>query len=124
MLSSVLRSKRAVQVNIAIMRTFVRLRQMLASHKDLARKLEALEVKYNAQFKVVFDAIRKLKEPSPAPSRRWIGFTDKGEDRNWHHYDAQGTATSIAILETRCAVIARRPRCGRAWVNRRGKFLR
>ena len=60
MLSSVLRSKRAVQVNIAIMRTFVRLREMLAAHKDLERKLIALEKKYDEQFKVVFDAIRAL----------------------------------------------------------------
>jgi phage regulator Rha-like protein len=58
MLSSVLRSERAVQVNIEIMRAFVRLREMIATHKDLARKLEALEKKYDAQFRVVFDAIR------------------------------------------------------------------
>jgi hypothetical protein len=73
MLSSVLRSRRAIQVNIAIMDTFVRLRQMLASHVDLARKLAALEKKYDAQFKVVFDAIRQLME-SPPPKRRGIGF--------------------------------------------------
>jgi len=60
MLSSVLRSRRAVQVNIAIMRTFVRLREMLLSNADLARKLGALEKKYDAQFKIVFDAIREL----------------------------------------------------------------
>ncbi len=63
MLSSVLRSKRAVQVNIAIMRAFVKLRELLATHKDLALKLDALEKKYDAQFQVVFDAIRKLMEP-------------------------------------------------------------
>jgi len=74
MLSSVLRSKRAVRVNIEIMRAFVQLRQMLASHADLARKLAALEKKYDAQFKVVFDAIRELTAP-PEPSRkRRIGF--------------------------------------------------
>ena len=73
MLSSVLRSKRAVRVNIEIMRAFVQLRQMLSSHADLARKLEALEKKYDAQFKVVFDAIRELMEPPAAPKRR-IGF--------------------------------------------------
>ena len=73
MLSSVLRSKRAIQVNIEIMRAFVRLRQMLASHADLARKLGALERKYDAQFKVVFDAIRELMAPSPR-KRRPIGF--------------------------------------------------
>jgi hypothetical protein len=63
MLSSVLRSKRAVQVNVEIMRTFVRLRQMLSSNADLARKLEALEKKYDSQFKIVFDAIRELMSP-------------------------------------------------------------
>ena len=73
MLSSVLRSKRAVQVNVEIMRTFVRLRRMLAEHADLARKLAALEKKYDVQFKAVFDAIRQLMEPPAAP-RRPIGF--------------------------------------------------
>ena len=73
MLSSVLRSRRAVQVNIEIMRAFVRLRRLLASHKDLARKLEDLEKKYDAQFKVVFDAIRELMTPVPPKPRR-IGF--------------------------------------------------
>lgn len=73
MLSSVLRSPRALKVNIAIMRTFVRLREMLLSHADLARKLAALENKYDAQFKVVFDAIRELMRP-PTPPRREIGF--------------------------------------------------
>ena len=60
MLSSVLRSSRAVQVNIAIMRTFVKLRRMLADNQALARKLAKLESKYDSQFKIVFDAIRKL----------------------------------------------------------------
>jgi hypothetical protein len=73
MLSSVLHSARAVQVNIAIMRTFVRLREMLLSNADLARKLNALEKKYDAQFKVVFDAIRELMTPPEKPKRR-IGF--------------------------------------------------
>jgi hypothetical protein len=73
MLSSVLRSKRAISVNIEIMRAFVRLRRMLASHAELARKLDSLEKKYDAQFKVVFDAIRQLMAP-PAPKRRPIGF--------------------------------------------------
>ena len=75
MLSSVLKSRRAVQVNIEIMRTFVRLRRMLASHADLARKLEALEKKYDAQFKVVFDAIRQLMmPPEPELPKKRIGF--------------------------------------------------
>jgi hypothetical protein len=75
MLSSVLRSERAVQVNIAIMRAFVRLREMLASHKDLARKLADLEQKYDAQFRTVFEAIRQLMAPPPPPAgQRRIGF--------------------------------------------------
>ncbi len=77
--SSVLRSRKAVQVNIEIMRTFVRLRQMLATHAELAWKLEELERRYDAQFKVVFDAIRKLMEPPPDPPRRPIGFMTEAE---------------------------------------------
>jgi len=73
MLSSVLRSPRAVQVNIAIMRIFVRLRKMLLSNAELARKLNALEKKYDAQFKIVFDAIRELMTP-PEKQKRRIGF--------------------------------------------------
>jgi hypothetical protein len=61
-------------VNIAIMRAFVKLREMLASHRDLARKLEEMEKRYDAQFKVVFDAIRELVSPQLPPRRR-IGFT-------------------------------------------------
>jgi hypothetical protein len=74
MLSSILRSDRAVKVNIEIMRTFVRLRQMAITHRDLARRLDELESKYDAQFKVVFDAIRKLMEPPPQRPRPRIGF--------------------------------------------------
>jgi len=74
MLSSVLRSPRAVAVNIEIMRAFVRLRRLLASHADLARKLDALERKYDAQFKAVFDAIRQLMAPPEPKPRRRIGF--------------------------------------------------
>jgi len=73
MLSTVLNSARAIQVNIEIMRAFVRLRHMLASNATLARKLAALERKYDAQFKVVFDAIRELMEPRPT-KKRPIGF--------------------------------------------------
>jgi hypothetical protein len=80
MLSSVLHSKRAIQVNIAIMDTFVRLRQMLSSHEALARKLAALEKKYDAQFKVVFDAIRELMKPAQ-PKRQHIGFHAEGGTR-------------------------------------------
>ncbi len=73
MLSSVLRSPRAVRVNIEIMRAFVRLRGLLASHVDLARKLDELEKRYDRQFAVVFDAIRQLMTP-PATPRPRIGF--------------------------------------------------
>ena len=73
MLSSVLKSKRAVRVNIEIMRAFVRLRRMLASNAQLENKLAALERKYDAQFRSVFDAIRRLMIP-PETKRRPIGF--------------------------------------------------
>jgi hypothetical protein len=73
MLSSVLRSPRAVQVNIEIMRAFVRLRLLLQSNVELARKLDALEQKYDEKFRVVFDAIRELMSPDKPPKRR-IGF--------------------------------------------------
>jgi hypothetical protein len=73
MLSSVLRSPRAVRVNIEIMRAFVRLREMIATNRDLARRLDDLEKRYDAQFKVVFDAIRQLRA-LPAKARRSIGF--------------------------------------------------
>lgn len=71
--SALLTSERAVEVNILIMRAFVKLRQLLATHADLARKLAALERKYDVQFKVIFDAIRKLMKP-PEPKRRFVGF--------------------------------------------------
>ena len=74
MLSSVLNSPRAIRANIEIMRAFVRLRRLLASHAELARKLDALEKKYDAQFKVVFDAIRELMKPPETPRRTPIGF--------------------------------------------------
>jgi hypothetical protein len=73
MLSSALRSKRAVAVNVQIMRTFVRLRRMLASNAELAKKLEELEKRYDRQFRVVFDAIRELMT-TPEPQRKQIGF--------------------------------------------------
>jgi len=74
MLSSVLRSKQAIQVNIEIMRTFVRLRQILSTNTELASKLEALEKKYDSQFRVVFDAIRELMKPNDPKNKRTIGF--------------------------------------------------
>jgi hypothetical protein len=73
MLSSVLHSPRAVQANISILRAFVKLRELLASHRDLARRLDEMESRYDAQFKAVFDAIRALMIP-PEKSRRRIGF--------------------------------------------------
>jgi hypothetical protein len=78
MLSSVLRSERAVSVNISIMRAFVRLREMLASNAELSRRLDELERKYDSQFRVVFDAIRELMKPEPTPPRRRIGFHAAG----------------------------------------------
>jgi hypothetical protein len=73
MLSSVLRSKPAIQVNIEIMRTFVKLRQLLASNSELSKRLNELESKYDHQFRVVFDAIRQLMSPRP-PNHKPIGF--------------------------------------------------
>jgi hypothetical protein len=77
MLSSVLNSERAVQVNIAIMRAFVKLREIIATHKELAQKIADLEhrfQKHDSQIEAVFDAIRQLIEPKPVPARRRIGF--------------------------------------------------
>ncbi len=74
MLSSVLNSPRAIQVNIQIMRTFAKLREIISQHKDLARRLDELEKKYDTQFKVVFDAIRQLMAPpEQKPPKRRIG---------------------------------------------------
>jgi len=73
MLSSVLNSRRAIAVNIHIIRTFVKLREMIVSHKDLARKLNELEKKYDGQFQIVFEAIRQLIEVEESPKRK-IGF--------------------------------------------------
>lgn len=74
MLSSVLSSKRAIQVNIQIMRTFTRLREMLIGHQDLKQKIEDMERKYDHQFRIVFKAIRELLEPVEKPDRPRIGF--------------------------------------------------
>ena len=76
MLSSVLKSEKAIQVNIAIMRAFLKLREIIASHQDLARRLQELEGKYDRQFKVVFEAIRELMAPRK-PSPRKIGFVQE-----------------------------------------------
>jgi len=104
MLSSVLRSPRAVQVNIAIMRTFVRLREMLLSNAELARKLAALENKYDAQFKVVFDAIRELMLP-PAPPKRQIGFhVHEGGREDTEFGEGSDTAQGITPTHHQFAV--------------------
>ena len=76
MLSSVLHSKQAIQVNIQIMRAFTKLREMILSHKELRRKIEAMEKKYDYQFKVVFDAINKLLEQPEKPKGK-IGFRSR-----------------------------------------------
>lgn len=76
MLSSVLRSKRAVLVNIQIMRAFVQLRELIYTHEKLAKKIARMEKKYDSQFKVVFDVIKKLMEP-PSKKQRRIGFHDR-----------------------------------------------
>ena len=78
MLSTVLRSDRAIRVNIEIMRAFVRLRRMLATNVNLERRLNGLEKKYDAQFKVVFDAIRQLMAPSQ-PAKKKISFQVRGK---------------------------------------------
>jgi hypothetical protein len=78
MLATVLNSEIAIQANIAIMRAFVKLREMIASHKNLAKRLDELEKKYDTQFKVVFDAIRQLMIP-PEPKRKRIGFIQEKE---------------------------------------------
>ncbi len=79
MLSSVLRSRRSVRVNIEIMRAFVQLRRMLATHDKLRRKVQEMERKYDGQFRVVFDALRKLMEPPEEPPRKSIGFDAESE---------------------------------------------
>jgi hypothetical protein len=78
MLSSVLKSTRAIQVNIAIMRTFVRLRQILATHRGIAEKLQAMERKSDKRFKVVFEILRRLMAPPPDGPKRPIGFVSSG----------------------------------------------
>ncbi|WP_045218581.1 ORF6N domain-containing protein [Desulfonatronum thioautotrophicum] len=95
MLSSVLNSKRAIQVNIQIMRAFTRLRQMLATHEDLRRKIEDMESKYDEQFRVVFEALRQLLAVEEKAERR-IGFVreDAQEFWGWGH----GRAREIDLL--------------------------
>jgi len=80
MLSSVLRSNRAIQVNIQIMRAFTQLRQMLSTHKDLKRKIESMEKKYDENFKIVFQAIKQMLETDEKPKKK-IGFTIKEKQK-------------------------------------------
>jgi phage regulator Rha-like protein len=80
MLSSVLKSERAIQVNIVIMRAFVKLREIIATHKDLKRKIESMEKKYDEQFRIVFEAIKQLIETDEKPKKK-IGFTVKEKQK-------------------------------------------
>jgi hypothetical protein len=89
MLSTVLRSARAVQVNIEIMRAFVRLRKMLAENAELAKRLDALEKKYDEQFKGVFDAIRQLMAP-PTSKKKEIGFHVRERRAGYHRRRESG----------------------------------
>ena len=82
MLSSVLRSKRAIQVNIQIMRAFTQLRQMLSTHEDLKRKIESMEKKYDQQFQVVFEAIKQLLSEEDKPKKK-IGYTVKEKQKTF-----------------------------------------
>ena len=83
MLSSVLRSEQAIQVNIAIIRVFVRIRELLISHKELSKRLDALEDTHEQKFKVVFDAIRELMSERAVPLKRIIGLGE-GNDSDSH----------------------------------------
>jgi hypothetical protein len=80
MISSILKSKRAIEVNIAIIRAFVKLREMMATHKDLKRKIESMEKKYDEQFQIVFEAIKQLLSEEDKPKKK-IGFTVKEKQK-------------------------------------------
>jgi hypothetical protein len=75
MLASVLSSEKAIQASIQIVRAFVRLRELLVTHQELARKLAEMEKRYNAEFKAIFEVIQQLTEPHEEPERKPIGFT-------------------------------------------------
>ena len=79
MLASVLNSPAAVAASLQVVRAFVRLRGILVEHKELARKIDALELKYDSQFKVVFETIRQMLEPPPPSKKRPIGFTSEDD---------------------------------------------
>ena len=101
MLSSVLNSERAIEANIAIVRAFVRLRAMLATHADLARRLNELEQKYDEQFRVVFEAIRELMTPEPVPPSRRIGFAGKHTKTQEGDHRPNGLADCLLIKRKR-----------------------
>jgi len=82
MLSSVLKSERAVQVNILIMRTFTKLRKMLSTHEDLKRKIESMEKKYDEQFQIVFEAIKQLLSEEDIPKKK-IGYIVKEKQKKY-----------------------------------------
>ena len=99
MLSGILSSDRAIEVNIAIMRAFVRLREILSSHKDLARRLDELEKKVGQQddkIHAVFEAIRQLMSPPPAPNKRRIGFAATTDDAATDHVSSHGKKKRVA----------------------------
>lgn len=83
MLSGILNSDRAIQVNIAIMRTFVQIRKLLSSQKDLAEKINKIEAKYDEQFKLVYTTLRQLILPEPKPRKR-IGYKHYDEKKGIH----------------------------------------
>jgi len=91
MLSSVLNSKCAIRVNIQIMRAFTQLRQMLLTHKDLKEKIEAMEKKYDKQFKMVFEAIKQLLEADETPKKK-IGFTVKEKQKSYRKQSRKANA--------------------------------
>ncbi len=95
MLSSILNSERAIQVNIQIMRTFTKIREMLSSHKDLRHKIEEMEKKYDSQFKIVFNAIKELMTP-PEKLARKIGF--KIENMDLKGFSFSSTLKNIVIV--------------------------
>jgi len=106
MLSSVLRSKRAVQVNVAIMRAFVQLREMLASNVELSSKLKRMEKKYDEQFKIVFEAIRQLMAPSETKKKK-IGLTVKKKQK------ADGKSLPKKAMDK----FSLTPQAFRIWIN-------
>ena len=84
MLSSVLKSERAIDVNIEIMRAFSKLRQMLSTHKEFKKKIDSMEKKYDENFKIVFEALKQLLDTDDKPKRR-IGFTVKEKQKTYDH---------------------------------------